>query len=50
MKNMQIKHTTVQVDKGPLVSMETVVLNRWAVETNVWFINRVDKVIWPGPT
>ena len=24
-----------------LVSKETVVLRRWGVETNVWFINRV---------
>ena len=28
-----------------LVSKETVVLRRWGVEKNVWFINRVDEVI-----
>ena len=27
-----------------LVSIETVVLRRWGVETNVWFIHGVDKV------
>ena len=26
-----------------LVFKEIVVLRRWGVETNVWFINRVDK-------
>ena len=30
-----------------LVSIETVVLRRCGVGTNVWFINRVDKVNWP---
>ena len=37
------------MDKGMkkgLVSIETVVLRRWRVETNVWFINKVDNVIW----
>ena len=28
---------------GGVVSIETVVLRRWGVETNVWFINRVDN-------
>ena len=27
-----------------LVSIETVVLCRWGVETNVWFINGVDHL------
>ena len=26
-----------------LVSKDTVVLGQWKVETNVWFINRVDN-------
>ena len=26
-----------------LISKETVVLRHWGVETNVWFINRVDN-------
>ena len=26
-----------------LVSKETAVLRRWGVETNVWFINRVEN-------
>ena len=30
-----------------LVSTETVVVRRWGVETNVWFINKVDEVSWP---
>ena len=29
-----------------LVSKETVLLRRWGVETNVWFIKKVDEVIW----
>ena len=35
-----------------LVTKETAVtvLRRWGVETNVWFINRVDKVIFVGLT
>ena len=30
-----------------LVSKETVVRRQWGADTNVWFINRVDKIIWP---
>ena len=30
-----------------LVSKETVLLRRWGVERNVWFIKKVDEVIWP---
>ena len=30
------------MDKG-VTSKETVVLCQWEVETNVWFINRVDN-------
>ena len=29
--------------RGGLVSNETVFLSRWGVQTNVWFINRVDR-------
>ena len=32
---------------GGVVSNETVVLRRWGVETNVCFISRLEKVIWP---
>ena len=32
----------LNMDRG-LVSKETAVLRRWGVETNVWFINRVDN-------
>ena len=35
-----------QEDKRVTVSKETVVLCQWAVETNVWFINRVDKSVY----
>ena len=31
------------MDKAGLVSKETVVLRQWGVETNAWFINRVDN-------
>ena len=27
--------------------LKRLVLRRWGIEVNVWFINRVDKVIWP---
>ena len=35
------------MDKGLLVaSKETVVLRQWGEETNSWFYQQVDKVIW----
>ena len=39
-------HPTADILRG-YFAKETVVLRRRGVETNVWFINRVEKVIWP---
>ena len=33
------------MDKAWLVTKETMVLRWWGVETNTWFIDRVDNVV-----
>ena len=32
--------------RGLVSAEETVVLSRWRVEMNVWFLKRADRVIW----
>ena len=42
-----ISDQTLKSIRGFMVFKEAKVLRQWGVETNVWFINRVElKVIW----